>query len=43
MASMDVPADRAAAVPAVKPVAAKPAYITWLTGGSTPLCNARAR
>jgi putative glutamate/gamma-aminobutyrate antiporter len=31
MASMDVPADRPVAVPAAKPVVAKPTYITWLT------------
>jgi putative glutamate/gamma-aminobutyrate antiporter len=31
MASMDVPADRPVAVPAAKPLIAKPTYITWLT------------
>jgi hypothetical protein len=31
MASMDVPAGRPVAVPAAKPAAAAPTYITWLT------------
>jgi glutamate:GABA antiporter len=31
MASMDVPADRPAAVPAARAVVAKPTYITWVT------------